>query len=296
MSPEAAIIRALTRSFVKRRANSLSVATLRRRMKLYEHLVPRPPSGTITLQRALGGIPATRTSRRESKKSDHILYLHGGGYVSGSPALYGHITWRLAAAARAQVVAIAYRLAPENPFPAALDDAAAAWNGLLEEGANPKRCVIMGDSAGGGLALALALKLRDEGTSSPAAIVALSPWTDLAMTGASDQNADDPMLNFEDLAPLARIYLAGANARDPYASPLFGDLRGLPPTLLHVGSDEILHDDSVRMAERMQEVGCDVSLEIWSRMLHVWHAFAPVMPEARHAIERIGSFVRDRIS
>src|SRR5205085_11204560 len=157
-----------------------------------------------------------------------ILFLHGGGYVSGSPKLYRHITWRIAAAAQARLAAIAYRLAPEHPFPAALDDAVAAWRGLLAEGAEPKQCVVMGDSAGGGLALALALRLRDEGGPAPAVIVALSPWTDLAITGASCRRnaAADPILNGQDLVPMAAHYLAGADPHDPYVSPLYGDVSG----------------------------------------------------------------------
>lgn len=296
MSPEAKLIRFFTRTFVKRRQSirHVSVMNLRRRMKLYERLTPRPPRGTRTTERPLGCVPAIHISRPKSD-ANHVLFLHGGGYVTGSPKLYRHITWRMAASANATVHAIEYRLAPEHPFPAALDDAAHAWSALTHEGADPQRCSLIGDSAGGGLALALALKLRDEGRPLPGAIAALSPWTDLAMTGESDRKADDPMLNFEDLAPLAQSYLAGRNARDPYASPLYGNLRGLPPTLLQVGSDELIRDDSVRMAARMREAGCDVTLEIWPYMPHVWHAFAPVMPEARKAIERIGEFLEQKI-
>ena len=152
----------------------------------------------------------------------------------------------------------------------------------------------MGDSAGGGLALALALKLRDRGEPLPAAIVALSPWTDLAITGQSCRRnaAFDPVLKSDDLKMLAAQYLGRADPRDPYVSPLYGDPRGLPPTLFQVGSDEILRDDSERMAQRMREAGRDVTIEIWPRMPHVWHGFAPVLPEARRAILRIGEFVR----
>ncbi len=271
----------------------VTTAQRRRRIQGYERWVRKPPAGTETVLQSLGDVPAVRIARPESQAGRYILYLHGGGYVTGSPALYRHITWRIAAAARSQLIAINYRLAPEHPFPAAIDDAAAAWQALLTEGVDPRRCTIMGDSAGGGLALALALKLRDGGGLQPAAVVALSPWTDLAMTGQSCRpDATDPMMNFDDLAPLAAQYLAGADARNPYASPLYGDPRGLPPTLLQVGSDEILRDDARRMAERMHQAGCNVTLEIWPRMPHVWHAFAPAMPEARRAIARIGAFVQ----
>jgi monoterpene epsilon-lactone hydrolase len=152
----------------------------------------------------------------------------------------------------------------------------------------------MGDSAGGGLAFAVLLKLRDDGLPLPAAAVALSPWTDLALTGASlRQNARaDPMLNADDLPRLVAEYLAGADPRLPYASPLYGDLAGMPPTLIQVGSDEILLDDAVRMHERLCRAGCVAELEVWPRMPHVWHLFAPVLPEARRAIGSIGSFAQ----
>jgi len=245
--------------------------------------------------RALGSDPAKRDIATPGARAGrHIPYLHGGGYIAGSPALYQHLTWRLAAAGRARISVIDYRLAPEHPFPAALDDADAAWRGLLAEGVDSRQCVVMGDSAGGGLALALMLKLRDRGAPLPAAAVALSPWTDLAITGASCRlNATaDPMLNGNDLRPLAAHYLGGADPGNPYASPLYGDPRGLPPTLFQVGSDEVLLDDSVRMAERMRDGGCAVTLEIWPRMPHVWQAFVPFLPEAGRAIARIGAFVR----
>jgi acetyl esterase/lipase len=230
----------------------------------------------------------------QSAPGRHILFLHGGAYIAGSARIYRHITWRFAVAAEARLAAIDYRLAPEHPFPAALDDAAAAWRGLLDEGADPRHCAVIGDSAGGGLALALALRSRDEGVPLPAAIVALSPWTDLAITGQSSRcNAVyDPVLKSDDLGMLAAQYLGRADPRNPYASPLYGDPRGLPPTLFQVGSDEILRDDSERMAERMREAGCDVTLEIWPRMPHVWHGFAPVLPEARRAIARVGDYIR----
>jgi monoterpene epsilon-lactone hydrolase len=295
MSLRGELLRLGARRFLKRGTRpEISIATRRQRLAAYERWVPPAPGGTETIDKTLGGIAAVRIATPGSRADRHILYLHGGGYVTGSPGLYRHLTWRLAAAGQARLSAIDYRLAPEHPFPAALDDASAAWHGLLAEGASPQHCVVMGDSAGGGLSLALVLKLRDMGVPLPAAVVALSPWTDLAVTGASCRlNADvDPMQNADDLLPLAAQYLGGADPRNPYASPLYGTLQGLPPTLLQVGSDEILRDDSVRMAERMRAAGCTVALEIWPRMPHVWHAFVPFLPEARRAIARIGAFVQ----
>jgi monoterpene epsilon-lactone hydrolase len=268
----------------------------RRRAARFERWVPRPPAGTEMTEGELGGVPALHVAMPESRLGRHLLFLHGGGYVTGSPALYRHVLWRFAATAAARVTAIQYRLAPEHPFPAALGDAVAAWRGLLDSGADPRRAAVIGDSAGGGLTLALALRLRDEATPLPAALVAMSPWTDLAATGASlrDNARADPMLNAEDVPFLASQYLNGADPRHPYASPLYGDPTGMPPTLIQVGSDEILRDDAVRMAERMRLSGCVVELEIWPRMPHVFQAFASVLPEARCAIVRIGAFVGRR--
>lgn len=254
-------------------------------------LIPRPPRTTRTAPVDAGGVKAQWVVTPASRADRRLLYLHGGGYRVGAPVTYRHFTWRLATAAQARLLAIDYRLAPEHPFPAALEDAISAYRWLLA-GAWQGLAVV-GDSAGGGLALALLLKLRDDGLPLPAAAVALSPWTDLAMTGASlTLNAEaDPMLNADDLPRFATDYLAGADPRNPYASPLYGDPSGLPPTLLHVGADEILRDDAVRMAEKMRQAKCHVELEIWPRMPHVWHLLAPVLPEARLAIAGIGDFL-----
>jgi acetyl esterase/lipase len=232
----------------------------------------------------------------DSEADRHVLFLHGGAFIIGSPNLYRHLTWRIASAARSRLLAVDYRLAPEHPFPAALEDAFTAYNWLLTRGTDPSRIAVMGDSAGGGLVFSLMLRLRDEGYPLPAAAVALSPWTDLALTGASLRvnAAFDPMLSADDPPLFVSDYLAGADPRTPYISPLYGDPAGLPPTIIQVGSDEVLRDDAVRMAARMRAAGCQVELEIWPRMPHVWHVFVPLIPEARRAIERVGAFVRER--
>jgi acetyl esterase/lipase len=295
MSVRAELVRLGLRWLMKpSNAPGVTIPRRRERMANFQRWVPPPPREVEEEDGALGGVPALRVATPTSHPGRHVLYLHGGGYVAGSPELYRHLLWRFAEAAGAQVAALAYRLAPEHPFPAALDDAVAAWHGLLAEGADPGLTAVIGDSAGGGLALALALRLRDAAAPLPTAIVGMSPWTDLALTGASLRSnaAVDPMLNADDIPHLAARYLAGADPCHPYASPLYGDPEGLPPTLIQVGSDEILRDDAVRMAERMRQAGCRIDLEIWPRMPHVWHGFAPVMPEARAAIARIGAFVR----
>ncbi len=274
--------------------HDMTIEQTRRRAAAAERLVPAPPRDTQTLAVDAGGVDARWITTPVSDWSRHILFLHGGGFIIGSSSLYRHFTWRIASAARARVLSVDYRLAPEHPFPAALDDAVAAYRWLLADGADPQRIAVVGDSAGGGLAFSLMLRLRDEGGPLPAAAAALSPWTDLALSGASFRLNDsaDPLINAEQVRQLVDYYLAGADPRMPYASPLYGRPEGLPPTLIQVGSDEVLRDDAVRMADGMRAAGCRVELEIWPHMPHVWHLFAPVMPEARRAIERVGEFIQ----
>src|SRR5215469_16349153 len=269
MSLRSEAVRLGLRWMIKRRnCLELSVQQHRQFASAAERLVPDPPPTTETRRLDTEGVRGELVTTPFSQPHRHVLFLHGGGFIIGSPSLYRHVTWRIADSARARVLAADYRLAPEHPFPAALDDAVSAYQWLLASGAEPRRIAVMGDSAGGGLVFSLMLRLRDEGIALPAAAVALSPWTDLALTGA------DP--------------------RTPYVSPLYGDPAGLPPTIIQVGSDEVLRDDAVRMADRMRAAGCHVELEIWPRMPHVWHVFVPLIPEARRAIERVGAFVRER--
>jgi acetyl esterase/lipase len=280
--------------FVKSRARHETLEQSRRRFLAMESLIPHPPRDTETITINAGGVSADRVITPASRPNRHVLYLHGGAYRLGAPSTYRHFTWRIASAAQARVMVIDYRLAPEHPFPAALEDAVSYYCWLLAEGADPRQIAVIGDSAGGGLALALLLKLRDSGLPLPAAAVVLSPWTDLALTGASiTLNAKfDAMVHAEDVPKFAADYLAGADPRHPYASPLYGDPTGLPPTLIQVGSEEVLRDDAVRMAERMQRAHCQAELQLWPGMPHVWHLFAPILPEAREAIVEISKFLQ----
>ncbi len=299
MSVSAHILRLALRYFVKRRLSPIPrIVELRRQMEITLYFVPAPPRGTQTVSVDAGGVKALRVSTPQSAENRRVLYLHGGGYVMGSPDHYADFLWRIARVTSARVVCPYYRLAPEHPFPAALDDAIRVYSWLLAQGTRPRELVIMGDSAGGGLALATLLRLRDEGLPLPAATVALSPWTDLALTGASmTESAErDVSLRPERPATFARHYLAGADPLQPYASPLYGDVRGLPPILIQVGSDEILRDDSVRMAEKLRAAGTPVELQIGHRMHHVWQLYARVLPEGRAAIARIGTFAERRLA
>jgi acetyl esterase/lipase len=297
MSVRAELLRLALRLFKHRGKRRLpDLETARRRLRLLEPLVPGPPAGTRSEQLYAGGVNAVRIAVASARDDACILHFHGGGYVIGSAPLYRDFTWRIGAAAHTSVLYFDYRLAPEHPFPAALDDAVTVYRWLAAR-IDPRRIAVVGDSAGGGLALGTLYRLRDEGLPLPAAAVAISPWTDLALTGPSLQSnaAADPMMDVTRLPAFADFYLAGADARHPYASPLHGEASGLPPTLIQVGSDEILRDDAVRMAERMRAAGCTVELEVWPRMPHVWHVFAPLMPEATRAITRVGAFVSQQM-
>jgi acetyl esterase/lipase len=297
LSLRAELVRLGLRWFLKRRSGPhSSVEAVRRQLGAFARCVPAPPRGTHVDRVDLDGVKGISVATPETDRGRHILYLHGGGHVSGAPVLYRDFIWRIAKAARARVIILDHRLAPEHPFPAALDDAVTAYRRLLADGADPRRMAIMGESSGGGLVFSTLLRLRDEGSPLPAAAVALSPWTDLALTGESlRRNAKaDPMIRSDEAPRLASYYLAGADPRTPYASPLYGDLTGLPPALIQVGSDEVLLDDSVRMAQRLRAAGCEVALEIAPRMPHAWQIWARLVPEARAAIVRIGEFVQSK--
>lgn len=226
-----------------------------------------------------------------------ILYLHGGGYVAMSPRTHRAVTSRLATWSDARLFALDYRLAPEYPFPAALEDALAAWRALIAMGTSPSRMIVAGDSAGGGLALALLLALRDAHDPLPAAAILFSPWTDLAATGDSIVTNDtaDALLSGSWVTSVARHYLADTPATNPLVSPVYANLAGLPPLFIQVGDSEILLDDSRRVAERARKAGVEVVLEIWRGVPHCWQIFAPVLPEGRDALRAASAFIASRL-
>jgi len=242
-----------------------------------------------------GGIPGEWIAAPGAAPERVIYYLHGGGYIIGSINSHRELISRLSRAAGARALAIDYRLAPENPFPAAVEDATAAYRWLLSTGVDPARTVIAGDSAGGGLTLAALVALRDAGDPLPAAAVCLSPWADMEGLGESmTTKADlDPMIRRDNLLEGAKAYLGGADPRTPLAAPLYADLTGLPPLLIHVGSSETLLDDSTRLAERAKAAGVDVNLEVWDEMIHVFQFMAAMLPEGQQSIDRIGEFIRE---
>jgi acetyl esterase/lipase len=223
-----------------------------------------------------------------------VLYCHGGGYYFCSPRTHRSLAFGLATRANAPVFSLDYRLAPEHRFPAALDDAASAYRQLIADGTAPESIVIAGDSAGGGLALATLVALRDAGDPMPAGGLLFSPWTDLAATGASIRSNDgvDPMFSGPAIALAGTVYLGDTPATHPYASPVYADLHGLPPLFIMASSTEVLLDDSQRVADSARAAGVDCELEVWKKMPHVWPIFAPFIPEANHALDRAAAFVR----
>jgi acetyl esterase/lipase len=252
------------------------------------------PLGKMDVTRLdAGGVPGAWIVPSGLEPKRTVLYLHGGGYNAGSITSHLPLTSNIALAAKARVLAIDYRLAPEHLFPAAVDDALAAYRWLLKESAQANHIVVAGDSAGGGLTLSLILLLREKGLPLPAAAVCLSPWTDLTCSGESwkTNGKVDFMLKKGSTFNAAKLYLGDADPRSPLASPLYADPAGLPPLLIQVGSEEVLLSDSTLFAEKARLAGVDVTLENWKGMQHVWQFTASMLPEARQAVNRIGEFI-----
>ncbi len=226
-----------------------------------------------------------------------IVYLHGGGYCIGGLDTHRPMLTHLARAADARVLAVDYRLAPEHPYPAALDDAVDAYRWVLAGGVSPARTVIAGDSAGGGLTVATLVALRDGGVPLPALGVCLSPWADLTQSGStiSSRKDVDPMVRADDLDRWANFYRGDFEAGRPSISPIFADLHGLPPLHVEVGTDEVLLDDARRLVDRARSHDVRVTLVEAEDMVHVWHFFAGAVPEADEGIERVGATVRDAV-
>ncbi|MDJ0628375.1 MAG: alpha/beta hydrolase [Rhodobacter sp.] len=247
----------------------------------------------------LAGRPAEILSAPGAMAGELVLYLHGGGYVYGSLSSHRGLVGEIARAAGQRVLQLEYRLAPEHPHPAALDDAVAAVRTLYDDGLGPDELVLVGDSAGGGLVLATLLTLKAIGHPLPRAAVCLSPWTDLTCKGESyDRRGDrDPMIDRTLALKLSRLYANGSAPDTPAVSPLFGDLTGLPPLLIQVGEREVLYSDSKDFTNRALRAGVDVTFEEWPDMIHVWHLYFPQLTQGRQAIDRIGRFIastRDR--
>ena len=258
----------------------------------------RIPKGVTAFSVQVDGVHAEWVEPSGENPQRTILYLHGGGYCICSIDTHRGLAARLAMASGMPVLIIAYRLAPEDPFPAALEDALIAYRWLLRQGISPRQIAIGGDSAGGGLTISTSVSLRETGEPLPAAIFLLSPWTDLTFSGDSirTRKKADPIFNHnDDSFKFAPSYLGFHDPTNPSISPLFADLAGLPTTLIQVGNDEILLDDSTRLEKNMKVAGVDARLEVWKGMWHVFQVFAPFAPESQLAIEKIGYFLRQQI-
>ena len=254
----------------------------------------RLPSNTKVEKITLNNISAEWICAAGAREDRVILYLHGGGYNICSPNTHRELAANISKASGAKVLLPDYRLAPEHPFPSALEDAVSAYRWLLDIGFTGAQIAIAGDSAGGGLSIATSISLRDAGEPVPASIACISPWTDLDMSGNSikTQAEIDPMLNLQPLKIMASNYIGDTAPRSPLVSPIYADLKAISPLLIHVGSDEMLLDDSKGIAEKAKRSGVDVTLKIYDQMWHVFHLNARVMPEAKHAINELGSFIR----
>ena len=241
----------------------------------------------------VGGVPAIVATPRSVPAERHILYLHGGGYVVGSPRTHIAMAARLARRAHAAISVIDYRLAPEHPYPAAIDDCVAAYRAIIER-TDPALVTIAGDSAGGGATLATLCALRDQGAPLPAAAYLVSPWTDLTGSGETTRTkADvDPMIDPTGLTEVGRLYAGELPLDHPGVSPLYADLAGLPPLLVQAGSDEVLLSDSTRLVARARAAGVLADLDVREGMWHVYQAFAGMMPEATAALIEAAAFVR----
>jgi monoterpene epsilon-lactone hydrolase len=297
MSWQNTVLTLVLRFRVKRRADRDPDVAMTRELARKTAMKAKVPAGwriRETTAPPLNGDCIEREGGHDPKTARTLLYLHGGGYYFCSPQTHRTITVGLAERADARVLVPDYRLAPEHRFPAAVEDAVAAYRRLVADGTPAQRIVIGGDSAGGGLALATLLSLRDAGDPLPAGAVLFSPWTDLAATGASilANDKSDAMFRGPRIAQFARLYLGETAPTNPLASPLYADLKGLPPLFIQASDSEVLLDDSTRLADKATKAGVSVSFTTWHRLPHVWQFFAPFLPEGRAALGDAAQFMR----
>ena len=299
MSIQLYLLKPLLRFQIKRRLKkNPDVLELRPIMEESIKFQKKPPTDIQFEQSSLGDIPVERVTAAGADENRAFFYLHGGGWVAGSPLIYRSLTWRFAKQVGIPVYVVDYRLAPEHPYPAGLDDCVSAYRALLDKGLDASNIIVGGDSAGGNLTLALALRLKDEGLPLPAGLICLSPATDMTYAGASAiLNAKaDVLFVPEMMETVQQRYFPNDDPKLPYLSPLFGDVTGLPSTFFQVGSTEMLLDDSTRMAKKMKAAGIDVTIEIWPKVWHVWQMNADQLPEAEKAIKAITAFARARLN
>lgn len=287
-------LQALSESF----SEGVNVSRGRTEMELLAKRAPRPVNAHCS-RCEIAGLRCEWIAPTVPLPSRTLLYIHGGGYFFGSINTHRALAADMANAVQAHTLIFEYRLAPEHRYPAALEDTLTVYRHLLHSGIDPAQLIVAGDSAGGGLTLALMVALREAGDPLPALAVCFSPWTDLAGTGESmvTRAKADPWFDPRQMPHAARLYLGDRDPTTlPLASPLYADLRGLPPLLIQVGMDEILLSDSTRLAEKAQAAGVDVTLQIWPQMMHVWQAFARFVPEGRDALDHVATFAQTHLS
>lgn len=294
ISRRARIVRWITSWYIHRtHVPNADIGKMRKRLDTFGRLLMR--AFGVRLERTtVAGLYAEWLRPRRAPSDTVLLFLHGGAYILGSCRSHRQMVSHIARAGNINALVPEYRLSPEHKFPAAIEDCVAVYRDLLASGIRPENIVIGGDSAGGGLTVATLLSLRDAGDPLPAAAVLLSPYLDVTASGesATTRAARDPWFKAEDMAFVVRNYCDADEVRNPLVSPVFANVEGLPPVLIQVGDDEILLSDSTRFADKLQAVGGTVDIEIWPEMWHVFQLFIGKMPEARQAINKIGSYLR----
>lgn len=275
---------------------SMSIAELRT-MFDQTGTITKPPENVVLEQTRIGGVCAEWSFTPDADPTSVVLYLHGGGFHFGSVASHRGLVTQLGSLAGVRTLALEYRLAPEHRFPCQIEDATAAYRDLLDQGLDPARIAIAGDSAGGGLAIAMLVAARDAALPMPGATLCLSPWVDMTLRGESMwiKEALDPVVSRKELSRITSRVVTDHQRWDPRASPILADLTGLPPVLIQVGSHEVLLDDATRLAARLAYCDVAVRLEVWPRMPHVWHLYSGMLSEGWDALRQAADFVHTRI-
>jgi acetyl esterase/lipase len=277
---------------------NLSQSTEQHRKSFDAFAVQPYPADVVAVDVLLGGVRAIELTVAGNAADPAVLYFHGGGYVAGSARTGTHLAAELARRAGGRAISVDYRLAPEHPYPAAVEDGLAAYAGLLESGVDPSRVLIAGDSAGGGLAVATLLAARDQGLPMPAAVAVFSPWADISRSGLSMRTKDgvDPLFSYGAMGWYAERYVPAGDRSAPLASPVFAALTGLPPLLIQVGSHEVLLDDAVRLAANAGRDDVDVTLQVAQEGTHVFQLYFGALDEADEAIDEVMRFFRRHLS
>lgn len=294
-SQESIVVRQYLQAYTASQSANFDLETARKGLEMLSSLTPVAPDIKVE-KKSINGIPAEWISAPNTADDRIFLYLHGGAYIMGSCNTHRAFAAKLSRSTGTRVLLPEYRLAPENPFPAAMEDAITCYRWLLSSGYKPEQIVIGGDSAGGGLTMSTLLSLKEMRDALPALTVLLSPWTDLAGTGDSMETraSADPWLKPDAARVTPLLYIRDMDPSDPIVSSIYADLEGLPAMMVQVGNDEILLSDSAQLADRARATGIEVNFKVWDGMWHVFQTFE--IPEANQAIEEIGAFVKQKLN